>query len=296
MAGIAKRLALVCATLLTVGAGAAYATGTLGSLIGADGTISACVQKASGDVKIVAPGRRCGGHDQVALQWNEQGPKGDRGDTGAPGADGRSIVATALDVSSSRCNGAGGYSLAYSDGTPIGDLCNGAAGPKGDGAGIAGSACSVNGTAGTAQESVDPWGRISFTCIPDSSAGTGGDGGGGGTGTGDQCPSTLPAYAHATTGCDPATGDLSLQCDPGFGDVDGDITTGCEDDLNTDVLNCGRVGNDVTNEFMHATAGCVQGTAVLLACDRGWVDEDGIAVNGCELEQDPTDPNGASTP
>ena len=227
MARIARRLALVCVALLTVGAGVAYATGTLGSFVAADGTISACVQKASGNVRIVQPGTSCNTHSEVGLSWNTQAPAG---------------------------------------------------------TGFVGSACSLpNGTAGTVQETVDPTGMIFFSCHTASSGSTGGDGGGG---TVNQCPATLPEYPNASTYCDPPTGNLSLTCEPGWGDVDGDIATGCEDDLSTDARNCGSVGNDVNSadSVMHATFGCVQGTAVLVACDPGWTDEDGLAVDGCERQ------------
>lgn len=230
MGRIARRVALACAALLTVGAGVAYATGTLSPFVAADGTISACVQKASGDVKIVQPGTSCNAHSEVALSWNRQAPAG---------------------------------------------------------AGFVGSACSLpNGTPGAVEETVDPTGMIFFACHTQSS---GGNAGGGGTTT-DECPATLPEYPNATTSCDPPTGQLSLACDPWWGDVDGDITTGCEDDLTTDTHNCGRVGNDVTAEdaVMHATFGCIDGTAVLLLCDRGWVDADGNPVDGCELASDPS--------
>ena len=233
MGRIAKRLALVCVTLLTVGAGVAYATSTLDPFVAADGTISACVQKASGNVRIVQPGTSCNTHSEVGLSWNTQAPAG---------------------------------------------------------AAFVGSACSLpSGTPGTVQETVVPTGMIFFTCHTASRGSTGGGGGGGGV---NECPATLPEYAHATTYCDPPTGSLSLACEPGWGDVDGDIATGCEDDLSTDVLNCGRVGNDVNaaDAVMHATFGCVQGTAVLLMCDRGYTDLDGFAYDGCEYGPDPSLP------
>ena len=234
MGRIAKRLALVCVVLLTVGGGVAYATGTIDPFVAADGTISACVQKASGDVKIVQPGTGCNARSEVALSWNQQGPAG---------------------------------------------------------AAFVGSGCSLpNGTPGTVQETVDPTGMISFTCHTEPSGGsTGGGTTGGGTAT-DECPATLPEYPNSTTYCDPPTGQLSLACAPGWGDVDGDITNGCEDDLTTDVHNCGSVGNDVTTEdaYLHATLGCVAGKAVLVACDQGWSDADGNPVDGCELASDPS--------
>ena len=234
MGRIARRLGLVCVALLTVGAGVAYATGTLNPFVAADGTISACVQKASGNVKIVQPGAGCNAHGEVALTWNQQAPAG--------GA-------------------------------------------------FVGSACSLpNGTPGTVQETVDPTGMIFFTCHTQSSGGTAGGGGGGGGGGSDECPATLPTYPHSTTYCDPPTGQLSLACEPWWGDVDGVITNGCEDDLTTDVHNCGSVGNDVSgvDAVMHATFGCVDGKAVLLACDPGWTDVDGNPVDGCEVATDPS--------
>lgn len=54
------------------------------------GTIHACVQKGSGDTRIVAPGRGCR-HNERLVIWNvdgPQGPQGPAGTLGAPGATG----------------------------------------------------------------------------------------------------------------------------------------------------------------------------------------------------------------
>jgi len=199
------RLGLLSAAalLLVISGGIAIATGTVANpFVAGDGTISGCVQKASGQVKIVAPGTACNAQSELSLRWNQQGvaggvggtgPQGAQGATGAPGqqgepgargatgADGRSIEATPLDASSSSCGGNGGYALAYPDGTSIGVLCNGAdggpgaAGPKGEtgqtgatgaaGGSLVGSDCTRGGVAGTVHESVAAdTGAISFTC------------------------------------------------------------------------------------------------------------------------------------
>jgi len=51
------------------------------------GTIHACVQKGSGDTRIVPPGRGCR-HNERLVVWNVDGPQGPRGLAGAPGVPG----------------------------------------------------------------------------------------------------------------------------------------------------------------------------------------------------------------
>jgi hypothetical protein len=68
----------------------------------------------------------------------------------------------------------------------------------------------------------------------------------------------------------------------GWGDCDASRGNGCEADLRTDAQSSGRCGRACS--FAHAGGGCVAGACAIGACDAGWVDCDGDASNGCELE------------
>ncbi len=73
---------------LTLGASfvvlALLATTVVGSASSAPTTISACVNNASGTVKIVAAGDTCKGNDTL-MTWNTQGPQGPAGPAGPVG-------------------------------------------------------------------------------------------------------------------------------------------------------------------------------------------------------------------
>jgi hypothetical protein len=323
------RLALACVTTLALGAGVAFATGVVANpFVASDGTINACAQKQVGSLRLLQPGQHCL-PSEVGVAWNEAGAPGAAGAQGDPGVDGRSVEATALDASASACGGNGGYDLRYSDGTHIGVLCNGADGAPGtkgdkgdagsDGAGLVGSSCTVAGAAGTVTEHVADSGAITFTC--ETAAGppvldADGDGvadaadncpavsnhdqaDSDGDGVGDACDSTptggdgscppagTPVQHGRTTG--ECSGSNQVICDAGWGDADGLSSTACEADLMTDVNNCGSVGNRVT--LPNAIAGCVNGQAVIAACNPGFLDLDGVALNGCELYADGFEPN-----
>jgi len=161
--------------------------------------------------------------------------------------------------------------------TVLGYVCNGAPG----GTDLIGSACSLpDNTPGTVQMSVAANGAISFVCQT----------GGGGA---DLC-ANVPTYPNATTNCDPTTGALSITCSGGFANADNDITNGCEINLNTDVNNCGFVGNVITGR-PNATVACVNGQGVILACNAGFANVDGLFGNGCEVNL-MTDPNNCGSP
>jgi hypothetical protein len=68
-------------------------------------------------------------------------------------------------------------------------------------------------------------------------------------------------------------------------DDDCDRMTDEDFDLSTDPTNCGECG--VLCAPLRATGGCVDGSCRISACDPGWVDANGAAVDGCEYECTP---------
>ncbi len=92
------------------------------------------------------------------------------------------------------------------------------------------------------------------------------------------CALTLNATAMAcrTSACAVAT------CQAGSADCDGVASNGCEQDVSSDVRNCGRCGARCTDRpSSHAT--CVAG-ACAIACDADRADCDHDPVNGCEVD------------
>ena len=72
-------------------------------------------------------------------------------------------------------------------------------------------------------------------------------------------------------------------CDDGLGDCDGNGT--CEQDLNSDPMNCGRCGNQCV--VSNGVGRCEEGTCVVDSCDPGYDNcdadrEDGGFKTGCE--------------
>jgi hypothetical protein len=76
--GTGRRLALVAALAL-VGAGVAYA-----AIPDSSGVIHGCYSTKNGSLRVIDSAAKCA-NGEVALNWNQQGPKGD---TGAPGPQG----------------------------------------------------------------------------------------------------------------------------------------------------------------------------------------------------------------
>ncbi len=86
--------------------------------------------------------------------------------------------------------------------------------------------------------------------------------------------------AHATEGC--GGGACTVQrCDAGFGDCDNVASTGCEANLNTSAANCGACGRACA--LANATSACTSGACTVSACSTGYLDCDGIAADGCEV-------------
>jgi hypothetical protein len=74
----------------------------------------------------------------------------------------------------------------------------------------------------------------------------------------------------------------ALRCDTGFATCDGDPDNGCEVDTNTDVAHCGRCAR-VCPDRPNSSPLCSAGTCAF-ACDAGFLDCDGLAANGCEID------------
>jgi len=88
-----------------------------------------------------------------------------------------------------------------------------------------------------------------------------------------------PPRPNATMAC------LNFQCviagcNPGFADCDGDILNGCETNTGTSLNNCGGCG--LSCVAPNATMACVNSQCVLVGCDPGFANCDGIDSNGCE--------------
>jgi Collagen triple helix repeat (20 copies) len=80
-------LIIACAAALAASAGVALATGQLPGIVGDDGTVEACYQKQSGDLRAVEDVGECRASER-ALEWNVQGPPGPQGERGPRGEQG----------------------------------------------------------------------------------------------------------------------------------------------------------------------------------------------------------------
>ncbi|MBL8601077.1 MAG: hypothetical protein JNK72_04050 [Myxococcales bacterium] len=86
------------------------------------------------------------------------------------------------------------------------------------------------------------------------------------------------SLANATAAC--ASGRCTVAaCNAGFGDCDGDPANGCETNLATSPLHCGRCANACPSA--NGTAACASG-ACTLGCNAGFGNCDNNVANGCE--------------
>lgn len=81
---------------------------------------------------------------------------------------------------------------------------------------------------------------------------------------------------------DAETGVITMTCEVEVIDPCLETGTNCD----TDVANCGGLGNDVTDLDNVAEAGCMDGVPTIESCDFGWANADGDPYNGCELDID----------
>ncbi|MDB4932922.1 MAG: uncharacterized protein JWM10_5406, partial [Myxococcaceae bacterium] len=79
-----------------------------------------------------------------------------------------------------------------------------------------------------------------------------------------------------------AAGVCAGACAAGFGDCDGDAANGCEVTTTDNPAHCGGCGMACAAR-PHTAASCAEG-ACRYACAAGFVDCDGDAANGCEVE------------
>ncbi|MDP3275778.1 MAG: hypothetical protein Q8Q09_11320 [Deltaproteobacteria bacterium] len=90
---------------------------------------------------------------------------------------------------------------------------------------------------------------------------------------------TTCSYPNASGTCSARVCGIGA-CNPGFASCDGSSGNGCEANLNTNLSHCGMCGRSCS--FANAAASCAGGICVQGACNAGFADCDGSAVNGCE--------------
>ncbi len=89
------------------------------------------------------------------------------------------------------------------------------------------------------------------------------------------------SVANATPSC--IGGQCGVEmCRMGFGDCDRSANNGCETDVTTSTLHCGGCGV-ACPVYPRAAAVCAAGRCSMGACETGFADCDGNAVNGCEV-------------
>ena len=123
-------LAAVVTSLSLLAVGTTLSPTGAAAAVSASGVLVACVQKASGDVHMVAPGHWCG-PDADKIRWRREGLPGKNGAAGAAGPQGATGAAGATGATGSigmiGATGATGMT-----GPPGPSGSTGAAGPQGD--------------------------------------------------------------------------------------------------------------------------------------------------------------------
>jgi hypothetical protein len=98
---------------------------------------------------------------------------------------------------------------------------------------------------------------------------------------GHECPVNHNSPACVAGACQ------TNQCDPGWGDCDSDPTTGCEQDVATDLNNCGSCGHacaSTAGSFPNVAGfTCAAGACTIAACEADWFNlNDPTNPDGCE--------------
>jgi Stigma-specific protein, Stig1 len=94
------------------------------------------------------------------------------------------------------------------------------------------------------------------------------------------CGNVCPTPANAMPTC--AASRCGFTCNAGFGDCDGNTANGCETNLSTSSLHCGRCGTTCSSAANGAGI-CSLGVCGL-RCNAGFADCDRSAANGCEVD------------
>jgi plastocyanin len=96
-----------------------------------------------------------------------------------------------------------------------------------------------------------------------------------------RCGVVCPSAINSVPVC--LDGVCGTTCRPGFGNCDGISANGCEVDLTNTTNNCMTCGRVCTigPDTVRARPACIMGSCSL-ACDSGYGNCDGIAINGCE--------------
>ncbi len=89
------------------------------------------------------------------------------------------------------------------------------------------------------------------------------------------------ANPHGTTSC--SGGVCRPVCEGLWGDCDASRENGCETQLNT-LNDCGQCGRLCALD--HASESCSTGTCVIVSCESGWGDCNGVDSDGCENSLD----------
>ncbi len=105
-------------------------------------------------------------------------------------------------------------------------------------------------------------------------------------GTGDCVACTIngDACSGNTQCCSGAcVNDQCAACPTGYGDCDGNAQNGCEASL-TGVAHCRACGNNCNSLANVNSVSCGPSACVILTCDAGWQNSDGMVDNGCEAQ------------
>lgn len=292
--GRGLRLGALVFAALAVSAGVGLATGAVESVVSADGTMQGCYAKANGQLRLVTTAADCR-PSELAVSWNQtgsagapgpqgpigpagpQGERGERGAQGVPGAQG--IQGEQGDPGAPGEPGEQGPKGDQGDRGPAGPA--GLAGSTGDLASLDGAACSFGDVSGFYEVDLGPNNVVEISCTPPAVAspetcnGVDDDLDGA---VDEDNPGGGPVF-NGNLVC--SNGALSVVCSAGFANVDGNAATGCEINLMTNPNHCGAVG--VATQVPHATAVCQAGTVVIVSCQSGWFDFNGVSGDGCEV-------------